>query len=299
MRADRNAIRRTGALGSLTLACIAILACSTFAQVPSAPETLAVRSGALTLRALVWRPTVGARHPAVLFNHGSYSAADSAQVSDPALLGPVFARHGYVLMLLYRQGIGLSRGSGAADGDQMAHALAAEGTEARNRVQLALLQGEELDEARAALALLRARADVDPQRVAVIGHSFGGALSLLLAARDTMVRAAVVFGAAAASWDQSPKLRARLLDAVDRTRAAVLLIHAVNDYSTTPGKALDVEMRRAAKVHALKIYPAFGATTRQGHNFLFHDIATWESDVFDFLAAHLRPSNEARPRTKR
>jgi hypothetical protein len=114
-----------------------------------------------------------------------------------------------------------------------------------------------------------------------------------------MVRAAVVFGAAAASWDHSPKLRARLLDAVDRTRAAVLLIHAANDYSTTPGKALDAEMRRAAKVHELKIYPAFGATTRQGHNFLFHDIATWESDVFDFLAAHLRSSNEARPRTKR
>ncbi|PYV30857.1 MAG: hypothetical protein DMG09_26645 [Acidobacteria bacterium] len=41
---------------------------------------------------------------------------------------------------------------------------------------------------------MRARPDVDPRRVAVGGHSFGGQLTLLLAEHDPNVGAIVVFG---------------------------------------------------------------------------------------------------------
>jgi len=200
----------------------------------------------------------------------------------------VFARHGYVFLFLFRQGTGLSHDQGAADGDVMSRAFETGGVDNRNRVQLELLETVELDAVRAGFAFLRQRRDVDPARVALVGHSFGGSLTLLAAARDTAVRAVVVFGAAAASWGQSPALRARLLTAVAQTSAPVLFVHAANDYSVAPGESLAAEMQRRGRTSGLKIYPAFGRDVRDGHSLVFRSVATWESDVFGFLEAHVR-----------
>jgi hypothetical protein len=92
-------------------------------QPAASAELLDVRSGALTLRAQVWRPSGSGPFPAVLFNHGSYSTDDPLPPSEPETLGPVFARHGYVFLWLHRQGTGLSGAQGVSDGDQMARAL--------------------------------------------------------------------------------------------------------------------------------------------------------------------------------
>jgi hypothetical protein len=56
-----------------------------------------------------------------MFDHGSYPTDNPMPPDEPAILGPVFARHGYVF--LFRQGIGLSTGECIADGDQMARAM--------------------------------------------------------------------------------------------------------------------------------------------------------------------------------
>jgi dienelactone hydrolase len=278
------------AIRSTVLAVAALTLVAEAASQPSpVPEILVVRSGGLALQAQLWRPTGSGRFPAVLFNHGSYNSTDDLlPPSDPEILGSVFARHGYVFLCLYRQGIGLSSGQGVSDGDQMARALQAKGVEGRNRTQLRLLENDELREASAALAQLRVRNEVDARRIGVVGHSFGGSLSLLLARRDPEIRAAVIFGGAAGSWDQSSVLRERLLAAVGRMSAPALFVHAENDYSTAPGSALAAEMQRLSKPNALKIYPPFGADARAGHNLIFRSVATWESDVFAFLDEHLR-----------
>jgi len=247
------------------------------------PDTVTVQSGDLTLHALIWRPAGPGPFPAVLFNHGSYGRADSSIMEQPAVLGPVFARHGYLFLLLYRRGIGLSADQGVPDGDIMARAAEADGQEGRNRAQLELLETEELDEARAGLRFLRSLPEVDPHRVVVAGHSFGGSLTLLLAERDRTVGAVVVFGGSAYSWGLSPALRSRLLKAVDQITAPALFIHAANDYSTAPGEVLSEEMRRLGRPALLKIYPAVGRTQSEGHNFLLGNVSLWESDLFRFL----------------
>jgi dienelactone hydrolase len=223
-----------------------------------------------------------------MFNHGSYSTQSPMPREEPAALGPVFARHGYLFLFLFRQGIGLSVGQGTPDGDLLARVLAAKGVHERNRAQLNLLETVDFQDALMGLSFLRALPEVDQRRVALVGHSFGGSLTLLLASRDTTVRAAVVFGAAAASWEQSPRLRARLLAALGRTTAPVLFVHAVNDYSIAPGEAMASEMRRLGKTYCLKVYPAVGRTTRDGHNLVYHSVRTWEADVFAFLTAHVQ-----------
>ncbi|HEY7057294.1 MAG TPA: dienelactone hydrolase family protein [Vicinamibacterales bacterium] len=252
------------------------------------PAIATVQSGSLALRAWIWRPAGRGPFPAVLFNHGSYTTGDALPPGDPAAIGSAFARHGYVFFFLCRQGIGLSKGQGTADGEQMSRALAARGQEARNAVQMDLLEHEEMNEALAGLAVLRGLPDVDARRIAVVGHSFGGSLTLVMAARETAFRAAVVFGAAAASWQQSPALQARLLAAVRQTSTPVMFIHAANDYSTAPAETLDAEMARLGKVHLLKQYPAFGRTPREGHNLIYGSLGTWEADVFAFLQRHMQ-----------
>ncbi|MGE5837847.1 MAG: dienelactone hydrolase family protein [Acidobacteriota bacterium] len=251
-------------------------------QTPAGSKIVLIKSGTRTLRALLWQPSGRGPFPAVLFNHGSAGTADAITSSDAAALGPVFARHGYIFLFLFRQGIGLSAREGPADGVLMDRALTKGGQDGKNRVQLQLLDAESED-GFAALAFLRALPNAAAHRAALLGHSFGGAITLVMAARDPDVPAAVVFGGAAASWGPSPPLRERLLDAVGRVSAPVFFIHAANDYSTAPGKALAAEMQRLGKPNRLEVYPAFGHTQREGHNLVYRSVATWESDVFAFL----------------
>jgi len=67
-----------------------------------------------------------------------------------------------------------------------------------------------------------------------------------------------------------------------------LLIQAANDYSTAPGYALAHELERLHKPYLLKIYPAVGQTSDDGHDFLYLAMPRWEDDVFRFLNDHVK-----------
>src|SRR4030095_712540 len=100
------------------------------------------------------------------------------------------------------------------------------GEDARNRLQLQLLETDHLDDALAGVAFLRSLGVVNPRRVVVIGHSFGGSLTLLVAERDSSLRAAIDFAGDAVSWRRSPKRRERLLPAGGPSVVPSLLVHA-------------------------------------------------------------------------
>jgi dienelactone hydrolase len=267
-----------------------VLAARAGGQPASGPDTLLVRSGALHLHALLWRPRGHGPFPGILFNHGSGHASGIAAGDQrhPELLGPVFAKHGYVFLYLFRRGDGLSAGQGIPSGDLMDRELAAKGQEARNRLQVRLLATEEIGDVLAGLLFLRALPEVDAHDIGVAGHSFGGSLALLAAERDTTLRAVVDFSGGTGSWERSTRLRALLLAAVDRIAAPVFFIHAANDLSIAPGKALAAEMARLGKPCRLKIYPPVGRTAAEGHNFVHLGVATWEPDVFTFLDERMR-----------
>lgn len=249
-------------------------------QTVRGPRTVIVRSGSLRLRALLWQPKGRGPFPAILFSPGS------GQNPSPDIPGRVFAKHGYVFLGLYRRGQGLSAGQGDESGSLVQRERAANGDDAANRLQLRLLETDQLDEQLSGLAFLRSLPGVDRQRIAVVGHSFGGSLALLLAERDHSLRAVVDFAGAAASWPRSSYLRARLISAANNLTTPVFFIHAANDYSTTPGEVLDAELARLGKIHRLKVFPAFGQTVNEGHNFIYFSVRTWERDVFAFLGKH-------------
>jgi dienelactone hydrolase len=257
------------------------------------PEIVVVHSGSATLHAMLWRPLGSGPFPAILLNHGSGRTREDLEHLGPyeqnaEKLGPVFARHGYVFLYLFRRGVGLSTDQGPNAVDLMDSESAAHGQEARNALQLRLLENRELDDALSGLKFLRALPYVDAWNVAAVGHSFGGSLTVLLAEREPNLRAVVVFSGAGYSFDHSPELRARLLAAIEHVAAPVFFIHAENDYSLSSGKVLDARREYIGKPHRLKIYPSIGHTVDDGHDFLHLGVNIWEPDVFAFLDENMR-----------
>jgi carboxymethylenebutenolidase len=258
-----------------------------------APQTVEIRSGNLHLKAFLWKPSGPGPFPAVLFNHGSGGATASETAGMPITvaaekLAPVFVRHGYAFLYPFRRGQGLSADQAPFIQDLLKHEEAAHGKEARQHLQFVSLTTEQLDDVMAALAFLKTAPGIDPTRIAVAGHSFGGQLTLLAAGRDSTVRAVVTFGAAANSWQRSPELRSCLLSAVGNANASIMLIHAANDYDTSAGRDLAGERQRLHKPSLLKIYPPVGQTPDDGHNAVYEAIPLWEGDVFAFLDAHVK-----------
>src|SRR6266481_1210438 len=211
---------------SAALVLVSVLATAVEGQASGGPETVLVNNGSITLHALLWRPPGRGPFPAILFNHGSGRTREELERLGPyegqaEILGPVFARHGYAFLFPFRQGVGLSADQGTSDIDLMNSELAAHGQDARNALQLRLLENRELSDAAAGLAFLRGLPEVDARKVAIVAHSFGGSLTILQVEREPNLRAVLIFSGAGYSWDRSPELRARLLTAMTHVRTPV------------------------------------------------------------------------------
>ena len=272
---------------------LTLAAATAWGQTSGGPETVLIHSGSATLHAMIWRPQGRGPFPGILLNHGSGRTREELERLGPyqqnaEKLGPVFARHGYAFLYLFRRGVGLSTDQGANAVELMNSESDAHGQEARNALQMQLLENREMNDALAGLKFLRALPYVDARDVAVVGHSFGGSLTVLMAEREPNLRAVVVFSGAGYSFDRSPELRARLLAAMDHIAAPVFFIHAENDYSLSSGKVLDARREQLGKPHRLKIYGPIGHTLDDGHDFLHIGVNIWEPEVFAFLDENMR-----------
>ena len=201
------------------------------------PQTVEFPSGKVCLKAYLWKPLGPGPFPAVLFSHGSGgNEADltaGMQIAESAdILAPFFIKHGYAFLYPFRRGHGPSADQAPFMQDVLRQEEKERGREARQHLQFKLLTTDQLDDVMAALAFLKTMPGFDIHRIAVAGNSFGGQLALLAAERDSTIRAAVTFAAAAGSWERSAEVRDRLLTAVRKMSAAIMLIHAENDFST-------------------------------------------------------------------
>ena len=274
--------------------CVFLLSLSSLGQsAPSmVPQSVEFPSGKLHLKAYLWKPSGPGPYPVVLFNHGSGGAVDQTAgmpiTQAATVLAPFFLKHGYAFFYPFRRGHGPSASQAPFIQDVLRREEESRGKDARQHLQFVLLTTDQIDDVMAALAFLKTVPGIDSHRIAIAGHSFGGQLTLLAAERDKTVRAAVTFAAAAGSWERSPELRERLTSAIHNTNAAIMLTHAENDYDTSAGRALAAELERLHKAYVLKIYPAVGLTSEDGHDMLYENIPAWESDVFEFLDQHVK-----------
>ncbi len=155
---------------------LALTAATAWGQTSGGPETVVVHGGSATLHAMLWRPKGRGPFPGILLNHGRGRTREDLERLGPyeqnaEKLGPVFARHDYVFLYLFRRGVGLSTDQGANAVDLMNSESATHGQEACNALQLQLLDSREMDDVLSGLKFLRALPCVDARNVAVIGHS--------------------------------------------------------------------------------------------------------------------------------
>jgi len=252
-------------------------------MIVNAEDNVTFRSGDITLHGVVYRPEGAGPFPAVVYNHGSAGGMLSKLAFDA--LGPVFASHGWVFFGPYRRGQGLSASAGPYIGDQISEAVKKGGTSAGATTMVRLLETDHLNDQLSALAWLRKQPFVQADHVAVAGNSFGGIESVLGAERGNYC-AAVASAAGAQSWANAPELQSLMTRAVRNAKVPVFFFQAANDYDLSPSKTLSAAMKAANKAYELKIYPSYGDSPGDGHNFGYFGAAVWAEGVFRFLIQH-------------
>jgi dienelactone hydrolase len=233
-------------------------------------------SGDLRLGGFFWKPEGAGPFPALLWNHGSEKLPGWL----PSL-GPAFVGRGYVLFVPHRRGHGRSPGPYIQDQLQAA-------APAQRGQTFIRLHETHLGDQMAALEWLKAQAFVDGRRLAVAGCSYGGIQTTLAAERGAGYRAAVNFAGAAQSWRPIAEVRDRLTAAVRNAQMPIFFIQAENDFDLTPSRTLSSEMQRAGKPFQMKIYPAYGSSHQDGHDFCVKGVDVWGADVFSFLESNLK-----------
>jgi dienelactone hydrolase len=217
--------------------------------------------------------------PAVVLNHGSGLEQDS----KPGV-ARVLTDAGCVVFVPFRRGYAGSPGPSRLD-----EVPTPAGTPGHDEQVCARLLAES-DDVLAALRFVRAMPGVDPDRVGVMGSSYGGINSLLAAAQDGRVAVCVSFAAAAMSWGPVPGLRPFLLRHADTIRCPVLLLQAENDFDIAPSEALVARRRAADGICERHLFPPFGASPMEAHQIWVHAPNLWAPVVLPFLARYLSAS---------
>ena len=247
-----------------------LLASAACAQesLPSNAQLVSFSGHSGSLRGYFYLPAGKGPFPAVLWNHGS-ERLPGAQPD----LAEFYTSHGFVFFLPHRRGQGKSPGPYIMEEIRRSHDDSA-------TVQLQEAANQDVS---AAMTWLRAQKEVDANRIAVSGCSFGGIQTLLAAEQGLGARAFLAFAPAAQSWSNG-LLQRRLERAVQNAKGPVFVLQAKNDFSTKPAEVLG-QMAKANGGQA-EIYPAFGLSPQDGH-WAFATtkagIEVWQRDVLSFI----------------
>ena len=251
-------------------------------------EEMAYLSDGLRIKAYLYRPPRPGVSPAIIYSHGSRTRAELPEPGRYAWLAYRLARLGYLTLVAERRGYGGSDGIGVVGGEGGG----------LNNLRAGLV-GEVRDVV-AAIAFLKGRSDVDGTRIALVGKSLGGLVSLAAAAEDPGVRgvASLAGGYGFSSRMMSPEMlfvQDTIRTSAQRIKASTLLLHAQNDriIPSELSRFVHQELEQRGIPSSLKVYPPFGLGGREveGHT-LFDGVDGfpyfWQ-DVTDFLAGVLRP----------
>jgi dienelactone hydrolase len=256
-------------------------ACTAFAQTTPHYDEVYYLSGNLRIAAYLYRPAGKGPFPVVIYNHGS--RAGSEKSSTPfTFAGQLLSDVGYLALVVER------RGYGRSDGMQFTEQVGAD----RGARFVARLQ-EETDDVLAAVEYLRTLPYADSGRIAVMGWSLGGMISVFAASRSTAFRAAIDQAGGSLTWDGHPAIQRALTGAAAKVRIPTLCMVARNDRTTKAVEAVAKEVKGRGAPSKLIVYPNYEEpkaphAPAPGHLlFAAPGARLWREDVVQFLAETL------------
>jgi dienelactone hydrolase len=251
------------------------------AQQTPAYSTAFYSSGSLRIEAYVYRPTGTGPFPVVVYSHGSRKGYEREE-RPMAFVGNMLASQGYLVLVPER------RGYGKSDGRTFAEEV---GNDVGGKM-LARLEAE-ADDVVAAITYAATIDGADLNRLALVGFSQGGSVSIRAASRRSDVRALVDQAGGSLTWPRSPDLRRALTDWAKTLKMPVLCMDAANDATTDAVKAVCDAAHRGGAETRVTIYPAFTPASNPDNIAPGHlifapgaGVAIWRQDLIGFLAAN-------------
>src|SRR5882672_5841246 len=247
---------------------------------PPRHQDIFYASGNLRIQAYLYKPDGDGPFAAVIYNHGTRDGRE--RTPFPFLhIGRMLTRAGYVVLVPER------RGYGKSDGEIWWKEVGSDQSRLISRLQA------ETDDVLAGIDYLRGLSYVDTKRLAVMGWSFGGVVSMLAAARSTAFLAAVDQAGGALTWDGNRYMRRALTAAAEKSTTPTLFMVARNDRTTASVTTLADVFKKRDVPHKLVIYepftPSQGGRAAPGHAlFSSQGVGLWENDVVEFLGRYLR-----------
>lgn len=244
-------------------------------------ETAFYPSGKFKIEAYVYKPEGTGPFPVAIYNHGS-RAGHEREERPFVYVGEMLRRGGYVVIVPERRGYGKSDGPtfGEAIGEDRGPRFVA-------RVR------EETDDVLAAVEFVNSLPYADTKRMAVMGWSIGGIVSVFAASQSSAFRVVVDQAGGALTWDQSHAMQQALREAAGKIRIPLLGMVAKNDRTTESVKTVVHEAEAHGATAKLIVYPAFtpqdAGGIAPGHMIFGKDgWKIWEGDLQEFLSKCLR-----------
>jgi len=194
----------------------------------------------------------------------------------------MLTQSGYVVIVPERRGYGMSNGPtfGEAIGEDR-------GPRFVERVQ------EETDDVLAVVEFVKVLPYADTKRMAVMGWSIGGIVSVFAASQSSAFGVVVDQAGGALTWDQSHAMQQALKDAAGKVRIPLLGMVAKNDRTTESVRAVVHEAEAHGATAKLIVYPAFtprdAGGVPPGHMIFGRDgWKIWQGDLQEFFSKNLR-----------
>jgi dienelactone hydrolase len=231
-------------------------------------------------------------YPAIVFNHGSSSDSPHFPTYYCTVVN-FFVGKGYVVFSPIRRGYALtSTGSSMNTGTYISDWLNEICFGICNVDQFtSLLLQEEKNDVNAAVEFLKNNSgslQVNPDAVAVMGHSYGGIVTLFYNGAFNSPQCAVSISAGAESWDFNTSLQIDLKASVDNAKAPIFFLAPKNDVSLNPLILLALEAGQVPERYQAAIYEpvSYAPTTECAHGCFVFDskfVKEWGNTAIDFL----------------